>query len=454
MSAQDLLVPSRRRFFRAAASAIVAPIGLAAIRADDLPPVTNPRSTSGDAVEPKWDERLTITVGPAKADLVGTDEKVLQAAVDYMARMGGGTVRVLPGTYKLRNAVYLQSRVRILGSGTDSVLMKEPSRQAKLAADSDWYDQEITLPDADGFRVGDGVCLRAKNPHNSGSTVIKRTLVARSGNRFKLDKALRENLWLKGEPTAATLYPILSGEFICDVAIENIALDGNKENNQNLDGNYAGCIWLQDCNRISMQRVTARNYNGDGISWQICHDVHVEDCHSHDNAQLGLHPGSGSQRPLIRNCKSERNDQGIYFCWGVKYGLAEKNLLADNRSYGVSIGHCDTDNVVCDNDIVRSGKVGVLFRGESKSFAGHRNRIENNRIIDSGPETGVGVDIQGETESITISSNEIRETRQPMSRIGVRIGAQAGEVELAENRIEGYAVAVSDLRSRAVGTTP
>ena len=28
-------------------------------------------------------------------------------------------------------------------------------------------------------------------------TVLKRTLVARSGNRFKLDRPLRENLWLR-----------------------------------------------------------------------------------------------------------------------------------------------------------------------------------------------------------------------------------------------------------------
>lgn len=443
---------NRRQFLGSTAGLLLGSLGTATLRADDLPPVTNPRATSGDAIEPKWDERLTITVGPKKADLVGSDEKVLQAAVDYMARVGGGTVRILPGTYRLRNAVYLQSRVRILGSGAESILIKEQSVKTNLAADSDWYDQEVTLADAAGFRVGDGVCLRAKNPHNGGATVIKRTLVARSGNRFKIDKAPRENLWLNCDPTAATLFPILSGEFVSEIVIENITLDGNKDHNENLDGNYAGCIWMQDCNRITIRGVTARNYNGDGISWQICHDVRVEDCHSHDNTQLGLHPGSGSQRPLIRNCKSERNDQGIFFCWGVKYGLAEKNLLADNRSYGVSIGHCDTDNIVRDTEILRSGKVGVLFRGEQKSFAGHRNRIENNGIIDSGPDTGVGVDIQGETESITIAKNEIRETRQPMSRIGVRIGEKVGDVQLADNRIEGYSVAVSDLRRTSTGS--
>ena len=44
---------------------------------------------------------------------------------------------------------------------------------------------------------------------------------------------------------------------------ENLALDGNKANNENLDGNYAGCVFLQDCSRVTMRGVTARSYNGD-----------------------------------------------------------------------------------------------------------------------------------------------------------------------------------------------
>ena len=172
------------------------------------PPVTQPRATSGDRVsEPDWKKRLTVTVGPKNADLVGTSQKVLQAAVDYVARFGGGTVHVLPGTYMFRNAVYLSSGVRILGSGPDTILMKNPSIRTKLAADSDWYDQEITLENAKGFEVGDGICLRTKNPSTGGRDTLKRTLVARSGNRFKLDKALRKNFWLRGESTAASLFP-------------------------------------------------------------------------------------------------------------------------------------------------------------------------------------------------------------------------------------------------------
>lgn len=417
---------------------------------DGRPRVTSPRATSGDtAIEPNWDERLTITVGNKEGDLIGSNEKVLQAAVDLIARLGGGTVKVLPGTYRLRNSVYLASKVRIVGSGAESVLIKEPSTKTKLVADSDWYDQEVTLEDAKDFRVGDGVVIRCKNPHNNGATVLKRTLVARTGNRFKLDRALRENVWQMGEPTIATLFPLISGEFVSDCVIENITLDGNREKNDHFDGNYSGCVFLQDCNRMTMHGVEARNNNGDGISWQICHDVVVENCHSHDNADLGLHPGSGSQRPLIRGNRIERCNIGIFFCWGVKYGLAEKNTIEGIRTASVSIGHRDTDNIVRDNVIKNSGVAGVLFRPErGPAFAGHRNRIERNEIINSGGDAGIGIDIQGGTESIDLIANRIIEQRGPAQRIGIRLGAETKNIQLTENRVEGVAQAVADLRQQ------
>ncbi|HET6881613.1 MAG TPA: right-handed parallel beta-helix repeat-containing protein [Pirellulales bacterium] len=435
---------SRRRFLAASSCSALAGSAWQAF-AEERPAVSEPRATSGDeAVEPDWKEKLTVTVGPRQADLVGDSDRVLQAAVDYVARLGGGTVQILPGKYLLRNAVYLQSKVRLLGSGDESVLVKAPSVSTKLAADSDWYDQEITLADASGFRVGDGVCLRTRNPHHGGTEVAKRTLVARDGNRFKLDRALRQNFWLVGDSTVATLFPIVSGENVSGVAIENLTLDGDREHNDNLDGNYAGCIFLQDCHTIAIRGVTAQNFNGDGISWQICHDVTVENCRSHGNTGLGLHPGSGSQRPVIRGNRLEANDIGIFFCWGVKYGLAEKNVIRGNRKYGVSIGHRDTNNLICENEIAASGEAGVLFRPErGKDFAPHRNRLERNRILDSGAEKGIGVDVQGQTEAITIAGNEIRETRGPMDRIGVRLGADTRDVKLSDNRIEGFAVAVA-----------
>lgn len=432
-----------RRQFLASVPAAALLATATRVGAGERPEVTDPRATSGDRrYEPDWEQRLTITVGPAHADLCGTNHRVLQAAIDYLARLGGGTVKVLPGEYRLRNAVYLASGIRIQGSGADTVLIKEPSHLTKLAADSDWYDQEITLVDAAGFEVGDGICLRTTNPHNGGQQILKRTLVARSGNRFKLDRALRENFWLMGDSTASSLFPILSGEEIEDFAIENITLDGNRENNDLLDGNYAGCIFLQDCNRATMRGVTARNYHGDGISWQISHDCVVEDCRSENNSGLGLHPGSGSQRPVMRNNQLTGNDIGLFFCWGVKYGLAENNQVSGNR-VGISIGHRDTDNLIRGNHVADSRDVGVLFRPErGPTFCAHRNRLENNTIVNSGGEAGVAIDVQGGTESVTISQNQLRETRQAAQRVGIRLGAETKHIRLADNVIEGFSAPV------------
>jgi len=446
MDSKDNAFCTRRGFLRVASAAMAATCSTK-LWADEPPEVTQPRATSGDHIEPDWDERLTVTVGRGKADLVGDDHRVLQAAVDYVAGLGGGTVKVLPGEYRLRNAVYLRSKVRIVGSGDESVLIKEPSVSTKTSVDSDWFDQEITLADAKGFEIGDGVCLRTRNPHHGGTDVIKRTLVARTGNRFKLDRALRKNAWLQGDSTVAALFPILSGEEISDVVIENLTLDGNKKNNENLNGNYAGCIFCQDCSRITVRGVTTRNYNGDGISWQVCHDVVIDGCHSHDNAGLGLHPGSGSQRPVMRDNRLERNSIGLFFCWGVKFGLAERNTIDHNSRYGISIGHRDTDNLITNNTVRRSGKVGVLFRPErGKAFAPHRNWLEHNHIEDSGPEDGVAIDVQGETELVAIAENQLVETRTAAKRIGIRLGEKTKDIRLADNEFKGFATDVADLR--------
>ena len=144
------------------------------------------------------------------------------------------------------------------------------------------------------------------------------------------------------------------------------------------------------------------------------------------------------------------NDQGLFFCWGVKWGLAEKNYIEGSRKYGISIGHHDTDNIVRDNEIRSSGEVGILFRKErTAAFQGNRNRIEKNQILGLARESGVGIDVQGQTQAIAILGNEIRETQAPSKRIGIRIGPDTDQITLTGNRIVGFAQEVVDLRTSA-----
>jgi hypothetical protein len=72
--------------------------------------------------------------------------------------------------------------------------------------------------------------------------------------------------------------------------------------------------------------------------------------------------------------------------------------------------------------------------------------LEANRIEDSGPDSGVGIDVQGVTEGVTVAQNEISEKRGPAKRTGIRISADTRNFRLDGNRIEGVAVPVADLR--------
>ena len=64
-----------------------------------------------------------MTVRQKDGDLVGASHKVLQVAGDYVARWGGGTVRILPGTYTVRDSVHLRSNSTLfpLVTGEDFV---------------------------------------------------------------------------------------------------------------------------------------------------------------------------------------------------------------------------------------------------------------------------------------------------------------------------------------------
>ena len=447
MSPFNLQEFGRRQFFRTIGGVVAGVMGGRFAGADELPKNTNPRAIFGDTVEPDWEQRLTITVGQRKADLIGTTDRVIQAAVDYVGARGGGTVRVLPGTYRLRNSIFPQSKVRLLGSGTESVLFKESSVTTKLIVDGDHWDQEITLADPKGFQVGDGVRLVSKDPYGKGTNIIQRTLIAVHGNRFKLDRRLEERFHLEGDPQIATNFALVQCTNAADVLIESIAVDGNKAQNEMLDKGMFddGAIRLDESNRIAMRDVTVRNFYCDGIVWGISHDVWVENCDLYDGARLALHSGSGSQRSVVRGNRMRRSAEGIYFCWGAQHGLYEKNVI-EYCNYGMTFGHSDSDNLIRDNDIRRSGEAGIHFRGGNKAFAPHRNRIEGNHIVDSGGEKGIGIEINGETEAVVLARNELRETRGPASRIGILIGSETRDIRCADNKIDGFAIPISDKR--------
>jgi hypothetical protein len=394
---------------------------------------------------------LVLTVGQQEGDLRGDDDKIIQAGIEYLYRLGGGTLRLLPGVYNLRNAIYLRPNITLRGSGEKTILKKTPSVVTALARDSDWFEYGVQVTDAKGFVTGGGIMLRSKTgPGDWQYDVLRATITAIDGDFIFLDRQTKENFWLEKHATAATIFPVLTGENVDDVVVEDIVLDGNREENEHTNGNFSGGVFIQNCNRWQFRNVTSRDYNGDGFSFQVCDDIQFSDCNAINNADLGFHAGSGSQRPVFRRCLSGRNGQGIYFCWSVCDGLAEDCVLDGNSKYGVSIGHRDTDNIIKSCTIEHNGQVGILFRKEANEFrSGSRNKIENCIIRDNGSNgQGIGIDIQGKTTDITIQDTRFENAADKEQNIGVRIGREAERIKLQGNTFENCPTQIKDLRDQ------
>src|SRR5205814_116117 len=101
--------------------------------------------------------------------------------------------------------------------------------------------------------------------------------------------------------------------------VEDLVVEGNKGANAPLNGCRGAGIYLYRGFGTTIRGCVVRNFHGDGISFQQSNDVTVVDCVSEDNADLGLHPGSGSQRPVVKNCVARNNGtDGLFLCWRVR----------------------------------------------------------------------------------------------------------------------------------------
>ena len=380
---------------------------------------------------------LTLSVGPENADLTGTDDKVLQAGLDYLHRLGGGTLAIRAGEYLMRNALYLRPGVAIRGAGENTVLKKAPSCCTPLATDSDWYETQVRVTDPSSFSPGCGIMLRSMRENRL--EVVKDTVTRIEGQTLYLSRRLEKNAWLEDSATAATVFPLLTAERVDDVLVEDLVLYGNRVENEEINGNYAGGVFIQHCNRHTFRNVVSRDYNGDGFSFQVCDDIRFENCRAQNNANLGYHPGSGSQRPIFRGCTSRGNSQGIFFCWGVSDGLAENCDLSDNLDYGVTIGHRDTDNRLHNCTIERNHKVGLLFRQPLSEFRGaHRNLVEGCIIRDNGfAAEGIGVQFLGATHDIILSDNRIEDSGTGKQKTGIQVSSESQGTVLEGNTFAG-----------------
>ena len=134
-------------------------------------------------------KRLRIRVGLSDADIVGSTNKALQAAVDYVGKLGGGIVEIGPGVYLMEDSLHLHSGVHVIGNGEKTVLKKADGASSLLATDGDYGEEQITVSDDIGLAPGKGVTIGYEGCHGFHTTVA--TVLAQiDSHTFTINKPL------------------------------------------------------------------------------------------------------------------------------------------------------------------------------------------------------------------------------------------------------------------------
>ena len=380
---------------------------------------------------------MLVRVGISEGDFTGDTNVAIQQGIEAAAARGGGTVEIGPGAFTLYDSVRVRRNIRLVGSGADTVLRKCDGPASEFAIDADYGQSKVTVKDPGGFRAGMGVVVSDDRSGGWHDTVATIALV--QGNVLHLDRWFVADYDGDAGGIVVNAFPPISGIDVDGVSIEGLCVDGNRDNNHVINGCVGGAIYLHRARSCRIADCVARDFKGDGISFQITQDITVEGCEVTGITGLGFHPGTGSARPIIRNCTSHDNGQdGFFLCWRAQEGVFEGNEFRNNGRYGISIGHKDTDNAFVGNVVKGNASHGIFFRNEKLTNAGSRNTFRDNVIEDN---VGCGIRIEGHTTDLVFEKNTIRETRAGdarTQRVGIWAGENTARVRAVGNRIEGH----------------
>jgi parallel beta-helix repeat protein len=375
------------------------------------------------------------------ADVTGSDSAALQRAMNRLRP--GDVLTIGPGTYRMENSLFVPSGVTVRGTKGLTVLRKSAGVESALIEDGDYGETRLIVAEPAKFRVGMGLAV-TDDLLRSDWDVSVATVIAIEGNTLRISpRLLRDYSAERHQARIKNTFPLLCAIDAENVLIEDLIVDGNKAENAFLDGCRGGAIYLYQSNRVTIRNCVARDYNGDGISFQITEDIQVLNSEASGNTSHGLHPGAGSLRPLVRDCSLSHNARvGLFLCWRVQDGDFERNAITHNGEHGISIGHKDTDNRFVENSVARNGVAGVFFREETFKNSGHRNIFKANMVTDNGTaEQGYGFFIAPHVAGIELHGNRIADTRPPAARTqryGLYRATEAKPVLLADNQMSGH----------------
>jgi nitrous oxidase accessory protein NosD len=389
-------------------------------------------------VTPKTKERV-ITVGGASADIQGFSNAAIQRAVDALPDEGG-TVKMGAGEYKMMAPVRLPSNVKLLGSGPATILKRIDGFRSKFILDADFGELKLKVADPSGFAVGMSIQVKT-NTNSSCWDVTTGMITDIVGDIIYIDTHLIRDYDSEDNGMVTNAGSCVSVFGAQNVYMSDFTIDGNKEKNDLLDGCNGGGIAIIKSKDVTVDKVHVKDFNGEGITWQITENVTVRNSEISGCSNMGLHPGTGSPNSLIEGNNSHHNKVGLFICWRVQHSLVKDNKFHHNQELGISTGHKDSDVTFEKNHIFENGSDGVYFRNEDQKNSPHRNKFVNNTIENNGTvKGGYGFVIKGNAEDVLLKDNVIRDTKSGTQKAAIFISKDAPPIKQENNKMSGHAL--------------
>lgn len=378
----------------------------------------------------------TITVGGPQADLPEYTSRAIQIAVDALTLHGGGTVKLMPGIFEISAPVKLSSNMSLIGSGPETILHKVDGVKTNFVVDADYGELKVTVADPKGFEVGMAVQVYDQVRRKECWNVTTAEITAIEGNVLYIDNHLVIDYHMEDIGIVSNACPVVAAISEDNVRISNLTVDGNKDSNDFINGCVGGGIYLHKVKNALVENCVVKNWNGDGISWQITENVTARNNEVYGCTNIGMHPGTGSSGSIIEGNNSHHNGMdGLFVCWRVQQGTVKDNQFHHNKRYGVCTGHKDTDMLFIQNHIHDNEKGGVNLREENEGNAPHRsifreNIIENNGIY--------GFLIESPARDVLIENNTIRDSGKGKQKVGVFVTKDGYSPKLEDNKMSGH----------------
>lgn len=391
-----------------------------------------------DALLAPMYQGITITVGGEQADVHGFSNKAIQLAVNALP-VEGGIVKLNDGIFELKDAVHLRSHVNLIGSGPATVLKRASGFKSRLIDDADIGELKLMVEDASGFEPGMSVQIWDE-PQSSCWNVSAGTITDIKDNVLYIDSYLVRDYradrggWVSNAGAGVL---IKDAE---NVVVSNLVIDGNRPHHEPVDGCNGGGVAVFKSKNVTIDNIHVKDFNGEGITWQITENVTVQNCEIEGSANMGMHPGTGSPKSRILNNNSHHNSvDGMFICWRVHHSVVKGNLFHHNGRHGICTGHKDTDVVFEDNHIFENGSDGINLREENSRNSPHRNTFSNNLIENNGQNgEGYGFAVYSTPQNLVIRDNTIRDTGKGTQKAGIFLRKDLPGVTLEGNNMSGH----------------